>query len=296
MAGRSIWNGHIRLSLVTFPVHLYAAVTESEKVRLHKVDRESGKRIHYQNVTDDREVVEAEDIARGYEYEKGHYILVEDEELDALRAESSHMIDLVQFTELKNIDAIYFDKPYFIAPDGKVAAEAFVTLRDSLRQSGKAALGQITISGKERISVIKPCGKGLVLETLRYDYEVRRASEYFADIPETVKVSKDQVDLAAQLIESKTGTFNPREFKDRYQEALLEIIQAKMNHQKIPRAPKEKAPSQVINIIDALKKSLEQAEKTKPNAAKKSGRSTTDKAAIKKTPAKKTAGKKKKAA
>ncbi len=287
MAGRSIWNGHIRLSLVTFPVHLYAAVTESEKVRLHKVDRESGKRIHYQNVTDDQEVVEAEDIAKGYEYEKGQYILLEDEEVAQLRSESSHMIDLVQFTDLKNIDAIYFDKPYFIAPDGKVAAEAFVTLRDSLRQSGKAALGQITMAGKERISVIKPCGKGLVLETLRYAYEVRKASEYFTDIPENIKVSKDQVDLAAQLINSKTGDFDPAAFKDRYQEGLLEIIQAKMHHKKIPIGPKEAAPAKVINIMDALKKSLEQT--GKKSAPKKT-------AAAKKPAAKKPAAKKKKVA
>lgn len=272
MAARSIWNGHIRLSLVTFPVHLYAAVTESEKIRLNKVDKKSGKRIHYQNITDEKKIVDPEDIAKGYEYEKGHYILIDDEEVKALRAESTHMIDLVQFTELKNIDAIYFDKPYFLAPDGKVATEAFVTLRDSLRQSGKAAIGQITMAGKERIAVIKPCGKGLVLETLRYEYEVREASEYFEDIPEKIKVPKEQVDLAALLIESKTADFEPRLFKDRYQEGLLEIIEAKMKGKKLPTPAKQAAPGKVINIMDALKKSLEQskgAAKKPPNKASK---------------------------
>ena len=165
MAARSIWNGHIRLSLVTFPVHLYAAVTESEKIRLNKVDKKTGKRIHYQNITDEKKVVDPEDIVKGYEYEKGHYILIDNKEVDALRAESSHMIDLVQFTELKNIDAIYFDKPYFLSPDGKVATEAFVTLRDSLRQSGKAAVGQITCASGRYHSVCSHVHK--LLEWLR---------------------------------------------------------------------------------------------------------------------------------
>lgn len=286
MAGRSIWNGHIRLSLVTFPVHLFAATTESEKVRLNKVDRKSGKRIHYQNITDEKKVVDPDDIAKGYEYEKGHYVLIENEELEAVKAESTHMIDLVQFTEAKDIDPIYFDKPYFLAPDGKVAAEAFVTLRDALKQSGKAAVGQITMSGKERIAVIKPCGRGLVLETLRYAYEVRRASSYFEDIPEKVKVSKDQVDLATELIKKKTADFDPREFKDRYQEGLLEIIEAKMHNKKITRAPKGKATTNVVNIMDALKKSLAQT----------SGGKSKSKPVKKKAAAKKTSAKRKRAA
>lgn len=287
--GRSIWNGHIRLSLVTFPVHLYAATTESEKIRLNKVDRKSGKRIHYQNVADDK-VIDPDDIVKGYEYEKGQYILIEDEEVDALRAESSHMIDLVQFTDAKQIDPIYFDKPYFLSPDGKVAAEAFVTLRDSLKQAGKAAVGQITMAGKERIAVIKPCGKGLVLETLRYSYEVRKASSYFEEIPDNVKISKDQVELATQLIESKTADFDPTTFKDRYQEGLLEIIEAKMHHKKIPKGPKEKPMGTVVNIMDALKKSLAQSQSksapVKKAAPKKPAAKT----------AKKTAAKRKKAA
>lgn len=279
--GRSIWNGHIRLSLVTFPVHLYSATTETEKVRLNKVDRKSGKRIHYQNVADDK-VVDPDDIVKGYEYEKGHFILIENEEVEALRAESSHMIDLVQFTDVRKIDPIYFDKPYFLAPDGKVATEAFVTVRNALAQSGKAAVGQITMAGKERIAVIKPCGKGLILETLRYAYEVREASNYFDDIPEKVSVSKDQVELATQLIEKKTAPFDPSTFKDRYQLGLLEIIEAKMHNKKIPKGKAEKAPANVVNIMDALRKSLGQTE-----AGDKPKKKSAKKTAAKKAPAKK---------
>lgn len=256
MAQRAYWNGHIRLSLVTFPVRLHAAVTDTEKIRLHKIERSTGRRIHYQNATEDQERVEPADIVKGYEYEKGQYVPIEDEELKKLRVESKHMIDLVQFTDMHDIDAIYFEKPYYIVPDGPVANEAFVTLRDSLRASKKVALGQITLAGKERISCIRPCGKGLVLETLRYANEVRRAADIFSDIPDDVDVSRDQIDLAAELITRKTAPFDPTAFKDHYQEGLLEIINAKLHHRRPDLGPVERQPAKVVNIMDALKRSL----------------------------------------
>ncbi len=268
MAARAFWNGHVRLSLVTFPVRLYAAVTDTEKIRLHKIDRKTGERIHYKNATDTVDEVQPADIVKGYEYEKGNYIQLEDKELDKLRTESRHTIDLVQFTNINDIDPIYFDRPYFMAPDGPIAQEAFVTLRDALRQEGKAALGQITIAGKERIAAIKPCGKGMLLETLRYNYEVRHASEYFDDIPSKIDASKDQIELAGQLIENKTAPFDPSAFKDRYQQGLLDIIEAKIHHKKPDYGAAEKAPANVVNIMDALKKSLEQTKK-KPVPKKK---------------------------
>lgn len=270
MAGRAYWNGHIRLSLVTFPVHLYSAVTESEKIRLHKISKKSGERIHYANKTDTEKSVASEDIVKGYEYKKGHYIPIENKELEELRLESNHMIDLVQFTDAHEIDPIYFDKPYFVAPADKVAQEAFVTLRDALREEKKAALGQIVLAGKERIAAIKPCGKGLVLETLRYSYEVRDAEGYFDDIPKNIKVSKEQVRLAQQLIESKDAPFDPHDFKDRYQQALLEIVQAKMKGKKIVATKDVERTDNVVDIMEALKKSLEKNKpaKTKPKAKK----------------------------
>ena len=259
MAQRAYWNGHIRLSLVTFPVRLHAAVTDTEKIQLHKIERSTGRRIHYQNATDDKEQVEASDIVKGYEYEKGQYIPIEDDEIKKLRVESKHMIDLVQFVDMRDIDAIYFDKPYFLAPEGPVADEAFVTLRDSLRAVKKVGVGQITLSGKERIAVIRPCGKGLVLETLRYANEVRHATDIFRDIPDNVPVSKEQVELAAELIERKTAPFDPGSFKDHYQEGLLEIINAKLHHRRPDLGPVEKQPAKVVNIMDALKRSLAQS-------------------------------------
>src|SRR3982750_1339164 len=169
---RAYWKGHIRLSLVTFPVHLYSAVTDSQKIKLHKLSKNSGERIHYKDTTASEDKVEKHDIVKGYEYDKGQYVELEDEELKKLKVESTHTIDLVQFTDLKDIDSIYFDKPYFVAPDGDIAMEAYITLRDALHDSKKVALGQITIAGRERIAAIKACDKGLLLETLRYSYEV----------------------------------------------------------------------------------------------------------------------------
>lgn len=267
----SYWNGHLRLSLITFPVRLHAAVVEAEKIRLHKVERGTGERIHYQNVTDDGDVVEPDDIVKGYEYEKGRYVEIEDEELKKLRVESSHMIDIVQFTASSEIDPIYFDRPFYLVPDGKLAHEAYITLRDALRQSKKIALGQITIAGKERIAAIKPACNGMVLETLRYEYEVRECSEIFSEVPAAGKVSDDQLELAEALIKKKTARFNPQKFKDTYQEGLQEIIDAKLHHRKIKAPAAAKNPTNVVNIMDALKRSLAQggeAEAKKPASKK----------------------------
>ncbi|MGZ9097639.1 MAG: non-homologous end joining protein Ku [Micavibrio sp.] len=272
MARHAYWTGHIRLSLVTFPVRLYPAVTETEKIRLHKYDRESGDRIHYQNVNSEGDVVDPEDIIKGYEYEKGSFIPIEDKELEGLRKESKHTIDLVQFTEARSIDPIYYEKPYFIAPDGNIAHEAYITLREALRKTEKVALGQVVLGNRERIIALKPCGKGLLMETLRYNYEVRSAEDYFEGIEEKYDLDKDQLALAKQLIESKSGDFDPKKFKDLYQEGLLEIINAKLEH-RVPELKEEsKKPGKVINIMDALRQSLQQSkgEKKPPTAAKKS--------------------------
>lgn len=259
MAERAYWKGHIRLSLVSFPVRLYASVTSTEKVQLHKYDKESGSRIRYANVNAEGEKVEADDIVRGYEYEKGSFVEIENKDLDALKVESKHTIDLIQFTDMSSIDAVYYDHPYFVAPESGVGVEAFVTIRDALKATGKVALGQVVMNNKERIVAIKPCGKGLILETLRYDYEVRERDQYFDEIPQNVDVPKDQIDLAKMLIDSKTAEFDPKKFKDRYQEGLLEIINAKLDHRKPDLDEPKAKPSKVVNIMEALKRSLEQS-------------------------------------
>jgi DNA end-binding protein Ku len=278
---RAYWKGHIRLSLVTFPVHLYTAVTDTQKIKLHKISKDSGERIHYQDTTATEGAVAKEDIVKGYEYEKGHYVEIEDDELQKLKVESRHTIDLVQFTDIKDVDPIYFDKPYFIAPDGEIAMEAYVTLRDALRETKKAALGQITIAGRERIAAIKPCGKGLILETLRYDYEVRQASQYFNEVDEDIKPNKDQLGLVEQLIKVKTAKFDPKKFKDTYQEGLMEIIKAKLGHRKAV-LPKERGkPQNVVNIMDALKRSLNEAQKKPAKASQTKAKPAKKKAAPK---------------
>jgi DNA end-binding protein Ku len=268
MVQHAFWTGHIRLSLVTFPVRLYNAVTETQKIRLHKYDRESGERIHYRNVNEEGEEVEPEDIVRGYEYEKGSFVPIEDEELEKLRIESRHTIDLVQFTPLSSIDPIFYHNPYFIAPEGEIALEAYLTLREALRESRKVALGQIVLSNRERIAAIKPCGKGMIMETLRYNYEVREAEEYFDDIKE-LSIDKDQLKLARQLIESKSADFEPQHFKDSYQQGLQEIINAKLEHRKPDLGHDSGPPGKVINIMDAMRKSLAQSQAGKAKIPKK---------------------------
>ena len=284
MPQHAYWKGHIRLSLVTFPVRLYPAVTESEKISLHKYDKDTGQRIHYQNINEEGDVVDPDDIVKGYEYEKGAFIPIENEEIEKLRLESKQTIDLVQFSDLSSIDPIYYDNPYYVAPENELAQEAYITVRDALKKTKKVAIGQVIIANRERIVALKSCGKGLLLETLRYNYEVRKAEEYFDDIKPSAEPDKDQLDLAVQLIERKSDDFEPKKFKDLYQEGLKEIINAKME-KRSPRV-KDQAPrpGNVINIMDALKKSLEQSSgaKGKKPAAKKKKPAVTKKVTAKK--------------
>lgn len=288
MPPHAYWKGHVRLSLVTFPVRLYPAVTESEKIRLHKYDKETGERIRYQNINESGDVVDPDDIIKGYEYEKGAFIPIENEEIEGLRLESKHTIDLVQFVDLAAIDPIYFDKPYYVAPENEMAQEAYVTIRDALKQSKKVAIGQVVIANRERIVALKACGKGLLLETLRYNYEVRKAEQYFDDISAKTEPDEERLDLALALIDKKAGNFDPTQFKDLYQEGLKEIIQAKLED-RAPNLGKEKPPpGKVIDIMEALRRSLEQAGgKDKAKSAKPK------KKAAKKKPAKTRAKKKK---
>lgn len=263
MAARAYWKGHIRLSLVSFPVRLHAATTESEKISLHQYDKDTGERIRYQKVNEEGEVVPEQDIVKGYEYEKGSYVPIEDEDLEKLRVESKHTLELVQFTDVNDIDPIYFDKAYYVTPENELAEEAFLTVRDALRKSKKAALGQIVLNKKEQIVCLRACSKGLILNTMRYAYEVRESEEYFEGLPKEAEVGKEQIELAEQLIKQKTKPFDPKKFKDHYQEGLLEIIEAKVKGNKLPSTPARRDKGQnVVNIMDALKKSLEQSGKT----------------------------------
>ena len=256
MALRPYWSGQIRLSLVSLPVHVYAALSRSRQVALHEIYRPTGQRVHHQNVVDG-EPVERDDIVKGYEVEKGEYVLIEPDEIKDLKIPSAEVLDIVQFVNADAIDAVYFETPYFVAPDGQSSEDAFAVIRDALRQSGKIGLGQLAIGGRERLCAIKPCGSGILLETLRYEDEIRRSDPYFEDIKKGA-VDKEQLSLAKELIKRKTATFKPEKFHDHYREALQELIDAKIEH-RAPRAVAEEKPAgKVVNLMDALRKSLQE--------------------------------------
>jgi DNA end-binding protein Ku len=267
------WDGYIRLSLVTFPIQLYAAASDREKVHLHKIERKTHQRIHYRNVTEDGHEVAPEDVIKGYEVEKDSYVPIEDSELEKLKIESQHTIDLIQFTDAGDIDPLYFDNAYFVTPGEDMGEEAFAVLRDALKKSGKIALGKITISNKEKIAAIRPYDRGLVLETLRYDDEVRKTDALFRNIPASASGTKEEVALAEELIRKKTGPFRPEKFTDTYQEGLLHLIEAKLHNRKLPVMREPRKPENVVNIMDALKRSLAQSgEGGKAPATKKKRR------------------------
>ena len=258
-APRAYWRGTIRLSLVSVPVRLYAATSSSRRLSLHMIHEPTGERVRYQRVVPDVGPVSNEEIVKGYEYERGRYVTLSDEELEQLKVESKHTISLVRFVDANDIDPIYFDRPYFVAPDSELADEPFVVLRDALRATRKTALGQITLSGKEHIAAIRPCGRGLVLETLRYGDEVRRANKFFDEIPD-VDADEEQLELAELLIEKKSGPFDPSEFRDNQQAMLRQMIEAKLSDEPTPTEREAREPAKVVNLMDALRRSVDEAE------------------------------------
>ena len=252
---RPYWKGHVRLSLVTFPVQLHTATANNARVRFHQLDRKTGQRIRYQKVVPEKGPVANDDIVKGYEIEPDQYVVVEPEELDALRLESRHTIDLVQFVDTCEIDPLYYEKPYYLVPDGEMAQEAYRVVQQALRDSGKVALGEVVLGGRESLVAIQPSGAGLLLETLRAADEVRKAKAFFAEI-EPGEVDEDQLGLAVELIRRKSAPFDPGRFKDDYEAALRELIEAKVKQRKV-RAPKDAPPERrVVDLMEALKRSL----------------------------------------
>src|SRR5215210_8900477 len=204
MAARPVWRGQIRLALVSIPVELYPATKSGATIAFHQIHEPSGKRIKYEKVVPGIGPVDRDEIVKGYEVSKGHYVLLDPEEIESVKLESRKTLDLVQFVDLADIDAIYFDKPYYVVPADDLAEEAFVVLRDALRQSGKVGIGQLAMRGQEYVVSLKPCGRGMVLETLRYADEVNKAGSYFRDIGEA-KPDPDLLEMAETLIEKKTS-------------------------------------------------------------------------------------------
>jgi DNA end-binding protein Ku len=285
MAARAYWQGQIRLALVSIPVEIYSATKSGATVAFHQIHEPSGKRIKYEKVVPGIGPVDPEEIVKGFEYEKGHYVLLEEDEINAVKLESKKTLELTQFVEYSDIDPIYYEKPYYVVPADDLAEEAFIVVREALRKSKKIGLGQLALRGREYIVSLKPCGRGMVLETLRYADEVNKASPFFRDIPDQ-EPQEDLLDLATTLIEKKTGKFDPAAFHDRYVDALKDLIERKKRGKTIQTEEEPAQPSRGSNVVDlmaALKKSLE-----KPGG-KPPAKAPAKKPAVRKAPARKRA-------
>jgi DNA end-binding protein Ku len=287
MAPRANWKGYLKLSLVSCAVQLFPATTAKERVTFHLLNRETGHRLRRQLVDRETgEVVEAPDQVKGYEIGKRDYVIIEDEEIESVAIESTHTIDIETFVPRAEIDGVYIDQPYYLTPDGRVAEEAFAVIREAMREKQVVGIGRVVLYRRERPIMLEPRGKGLVARTLRYAYEVREDREYFEDVGE-VAVGDEMLDLATHIIARKLSRFDPQRFEDRYQNALIELIKAKTGHRLAPKleAPK---PSNVVNLMDALRKSIaaEKAEE-KPAAKKPPARAKSDAAESRPTPASK---------
>ena len=289
MAVRPYWSGQIRLSLVSLPVSIYPALSRSKQIPLHEIYRKTGERVHHQNTVDGEEI-DREDIVKGYEIEKGEYVILEPEEIKAIKIPSKKILEITQFVDKGAIDAIYYETPYFVTPEGKGGEDAFTVIRDALRLSGMVGLGQLAIAGRERLCAIKPCGSGIMLETLRYEDEIRESDPYFGDI-DSGAVDKEQLSLAKELIKRKTASFKPEKFHDHYKQALQELIDSKREHRKPREVVEEPRAGKVINLMDALRKSLKEKEAkpaVKKTAAKPASKAVAKPKTKKPTPRKKT--------
>ena len=281
MATRAYWQGQIKLALVSIPVEIYPATKSGAAVSFRQIHEPTGKPIYYEKVVSGVGPVDRDEILKGFELSKGNYVLLEQEEIEAVKIESRRTLDLVQFVEADAIDVLYYEKPYFVVPADDLAEEAYAVLRDALRQTRKVGLGQLSVRGREQLVSLKPCGKGLVLEVLRYADEVNRAQSYFKGLPAET-ADEDMLDLAVSIIDKKTAPFKPDEFHDRYVDALHRLIDKKKKAkgkriiEDVDDEPTGRKAGNVIDLMAALKKSAggakgAPAKKTaaKPKAATK---------------------------
>lgn len=273
MAARAYWQGQIRLALVSIPVEIYAATRSGAQIAFHQIHAPSGKRIRYEKVAPGVGPVEPEEIVKGFEVAKGEYVLLAQDEIDAVKLESKRTLELTRFVDMDEIDVLYFERPYFVVPADDLAEEAFIVLREALRRTRKVGLGQLAMRGREYLVSLKPCGRGMVLETLRYADEVNRAQGYFRDIPDDAP-DPELLGLAESLIAKKAAKFDPAAFHDRYVDALKDLIARKRKaHGRKIVEEKEDAGgggrgANVVDLMAALKKSLEKPEAKTSRAAK----------------------------
>jgi len=269
MAPRANWKGFLRLSLVTCPVALYPATSDSEKVSFNQINRKTGHRIKYTKVdADTGEEVANEDIIKGYKVDTDTYIEVTKDELDDIALESTHTIEIDEFVPKADIDNRYLIRPYYLVPDGKVGHDAFAVIRETIRSMNKVAIGRVVLTNREHIVALEPLGKGLMGTLLRYPYEVRSEKEYFDGVQD-VKVTKDMLDLAKHIVEQKSGSFEPEAFEDHYESALIDLINKKRSGVRLPAKAAPKSAGNVINLMDALKRSLASEKQAAPPAKAK---------------------------
>ena len=265
MAPRANWKGFLRLSLVTCPIALFPATSESEKISFNQINKKTGHRIRYLKVdAETGEEVSNEDIIKGYQVDKEQYLEVTKDELENIALESTRTIEIDEFVPRSEIDDLYLVRPYYIVPDGKVGHDAFAVIRETIRSLDKVALARVVLTNREHVIALEARDKGLMGMLLRYPYEVRDASEYFDDIQD-VKITKDMLDLARHIVEQKSGHFEPERFEDHYEAALAELLAKKQKGQPIAAA-KKAAPSNVVNLMDALRASLKSGEKPAPES------------------------------
>jgi DNA end-binding protein Ku len=281
---RAYWKGSLKLSLVSCPVVLYPASTSVDKTRFHMINKETGNRLKQQMVDSETgDIVQSDQKARGYELTKGEYVEIEKEELEAVQIESNHTIDIDSFVPRDEIDKRYLNHPYYIAPDGKAGIDAFAVIRDAMKDKDRVALARIVLTNREHIIAIEPLGKGLIGTTLRYPYELRDEADYFEDI-KNPKISRDMVELASHILDSKAAHFDPSKFKDEYETALKSLVKRKAAGKPVKASEREEKPDNVISLMDALKQSLKgkaaaktghhaPARRAAPRAAKKAHRS-----------------------
>ncbi len=285
MAPRPSWKGYLKLSLVSCPVALYPSASSSEKVSLHMLNGETGNRLKQQYVDSETgDVVERDERVKGYEVSKGDYIIVSDDELADVKIESSHTIDIEKFVPKAEIDRVYFDNNYYLAPDDKVGEEAFAVIREAMTRRDMVGIARVVLFGKERMIMLEPRSQGLLGTTLRYAYEVRESGAYFDDIPK-VELTKELLDLASHIIDTKAGKFQPQDFKDRYQDAVVALIRAKQEGRPLPGDAVTERPSNVVNLMDALRRSLGESG-GKSDAKPASTEASTSAKAAKASPAK----------
>lgn len=259
MAARPYWKGQIRLALVSIPVEIYSATRSGATIAFNQIHEPSGQRIKYEKVVPGIGPVDVEDIVKGFEYAKGEYVLLDEKEIEGVKLESKKTLELTQFVDAHDVDMIYFEKPYYVVPADDLAEEAFIVLREALRRTRKIGLGQLAMRGREYVVSIKACGRGMVMETLRYADEVNKATSYFRDIGDT-DPDEELLDLATTLIDKKTGKFDAAEFHDRYADALKDLIERKKKGKTLnidsDDSGKDPRGSNVVDLMAALKNSL----------------------------------------